>query len=268
MNAPGRAAFAVCILAAWAGMAAAPGHAAIDYAARRERRTAVAVATRPPAGCALGTSGPTLDPGHAVRRARRDALRNLALQTLGVHIRSETRVRGFASVQTTTQHAQGLVADAHMAALWLGETRVRQRIRREVFALACSRKAGVALDLTRQLGPAPRGRTCALGVAGPTLDSEHQRVSALHDARRALAEVLESRVFVEIHDDGRGAAWIAAELRPTTAARSRAQRVEAMEAVWLDGDGRGPLRVPGVLYGRICESERGTAPHTNPALIE
>ena len=63
MNAPGRAAFAVCILAAWAGMAAAPGHAAIDYAARRERREGDADDA--------ASSHPHLAPGACAREGRR-----------------------------------------------------------------------------------------------------------------------------------------------------------------------------------------------------
>lgn len=230
-------------------------------AARFERpRPVVAWVAAPPARCAVGSSGPTLNPRNAIRHARVAAIEALATGSLSVDVQSITGSGSRGDFEMTTQSLSGVLADARIAALWAetnpgmkGRARVRQ-----VHALACFPDADLAglpdLAYPRWLIEAPSGSelVCATGIAGPTWKAEDQERSALRDARLALAIALESRIEKRVFDDGRGVARMAREVEPSRAAMRRAAQVEALEERWRDEAGEGPLGLRGVLYGLVC----------------
>ncbi|MHA7836315.1 MAG: hypothetical protein ACX98W_02535 [bacterium] len=214
----------------------------------------------PPEGCGIGSSGPTLNPRDSIRSARLAAIEALAVDALAVDVQSITGDGSDGSFAISAQALSGVLADARVVALW-ADTDPRQGVRsrvRQVFALACWP------DVTLRELPAPDypgwlldppeegGRICAVGIAGPTWRSEDQPVSALRDARLAIAVALESRVEKRIFDSGRGVARIARQVDPSAAALSRAAAAESLESRWLDEAGTGPVGLPGVLYGLAC----------------
>jgi len=223
-------------------------------------RPVVAWVDAPPSRCAVGSSGPTLNPRNAIRYARVAAIEALAAGSLSVDVQSITGSGARGDFEMTTQSLSGVLADARIAALWAetnpgmkGRARVRQ-----VYALACFPDADLAglsdPAYPRWLIEAPsgEGRVCATGIAGPTWKVEDQARSALGDARLALAIALESRIEKRVFDDGRGVARMAREVEPSRAALRRAAGAESLEEEWLDADGEGPLGLRGVLYGLAC----------------
>jgi len=214
----------------------------------------------PPSGCALGVSGPTLNPGDALRHAQRDALQNLASGTLGVQIDSELYDAGSRSGEITSQLTEGLIEKSRIAAMWSEELPgvERDHRMREVYAVACDPDASSSPlpppDYPNWLLniPLDAATTCAPAVGGPTRDPERQLPVTLIDGQRALARALEARVYRHISDDGRSLARVTSEMHISDRALARAQSVEKLTVTWSDPDGRGPLGVEGVLYGLVC----------------
>lgn len=223
-------------------------------------RPAAAWVDAPPSRCAVGSSGPTLNPRNAIRYARIAAIEALAAGSLSVEVQSITGSGARGDFEMTTQSLSGVLADARIAAIW-AETnpgmKGRARVRL-VHVLACFPDADLAglpdPAYPRWLIEAPSGgdRVCATGIAGPTWKAEDQARSALRDARLAVAIALESRIEKRVFDDGRGVARMAREIEPSGAALRRASRAERLEEAWLDEDGEGPLGLRGVLYGLVC----------------
>lgn len=220
---------------------------------------------RPPVGCAAGYSGPTLDPGDAIRQARRNAIDGLAADRLGVRIESELRIgtRGPLG-EATTQEVHGILAESRIVAMDSRMVGVRASTGsagpalREVYALACPAdlQAG-GVPVAHHPGwllniPADSKRICAVGVGGPTRDPDHQRKAALRDGRRALAATLESWVHRRILDRGRGRVRSSSSSRATERATALAHAVEALDDAWTDTRGTGPLATPGLIYGLAC----------------
>jgi hypothetical protein len=217
---------------------------------------------RPPDGCATGTSGPTLDPGNAIRYAREAALRNLATSTLGVEVQSELRFAGGELREVTTQRTAGILANARIVAMW-SELDLHEDVARieRVHALACL--GGAAPDGL----PAPPypdwvlrvpdrdDRLCALGVSGPTRDPRNQEPTALDDGQRALAAALESQIYTRTVDDGRHMAHIATWMETSAESLAHARRATELSEQWRDDAGDGPLGLPGVLYGLVCVAQ-------------
>ena len=214
----------------------------------------------PPAGCAVGSSGPTLNPRNAIRYARVSAIDALAAGSLSIDVQSITGTGSEGYFEMTAQSLSGVLADARIAALF-GEVNPGREGRarlRQVFALACFPDADLS-DLPEPGYPrwvvdvpAEEGRVCATGISGPTRKARDQAPSALGDARLALAIALESRIEKRVFDDGRGVARMAREIDPSPRALRRAAGAEALEERWLDEEGEGPLGLPGVLYGLVC----------------
>jgi hypothetical protein len=219
-------------------------------------------AAAPPPGCAVGASGPTLNPRDAIRAARLAAIEALAAEGLAVDVQTISGEGPDGSFEIAAQALSGSLENARIVALWAdveshASLASTPRIRR-VQALACWPDA-VPRDLPAPdypgwilQSPAEAGRVCATGIAGPTWKPADQPASALRDARRALAVALESRIEKRIFDDGRGIARIARRVEPSATARERAAGAEALERAWLDAEGNGPLGLPGVLYGLAC----------------
>jgi hypothetical protein len=218
-----------------------------------------------PAGCAIGFSGPTLNPGDAVRYARRAALRQLAAgdETTRIHVQSELLVAGSSAQrggEFTRQEIEGTVRDSRIVAMWAERTRDprSETLVRHVYAMACgvgAEPAGVGepafpswlLNL-----PERDGEICAIGVGGPTYDARDQEPGTLRDGRRALATALESRLHQIIIDTGERNPRVRTELETTEAALARAAGAEELDESWSDRDGDGPLALKGVLYGLVC----------------
>jgi hypothetical protein len=220
---------------------------------------------RAPKGCAIGFSGPTLDPGDAIRYARRAALRQLATGGADamVHVESELYVAGSdrqRGGEFTRQDIEGTVRDSRIVAMWAERTRDPRSLTkvRHVYAMACG-AGSEPPDLGDPAYPewllnAPEGNgeICAVGAGGPTYDPRDQEPATLRDARRALAEALESRLHQIIIDTGDRNPRVASELATTEAALARAESASELDDVWSDQNGDGPLGLPGVLYGLVC----------------
>ncbi len=218
-----------------------------------------------PRGCAIGFSGPTLDPGDAIRYARQAALRQLASGAADaqVHVESELYVTGSSQRrggEFTRQDIQGSVRDSRIVALWAERTRdPRSQTKvRHVYAMAC-REGAEPPELSAPAFPgwllnAPErdGEICAIGAGGPTYDPRDQEPGTLRDARRALAQALESRLHQIIIDTGAANPRVASELATTERALARAEAVSEFDDLWSDQEGDGPLALKGVLYGLIC----------------
>ncbi len=218
-----------------------------------------------PEGCAIGFSGPTLDPGDSIRYARRAALRQLASGAgdARVHIESELYVsgaRGQRGGEFTRQDIQGNVRGSRIVAMWAEHTRDARSLTavRHVYAMACGAGAEPP-DLDTPSYPhwllnPPRneGAICAIGAGGPTWDPRDQEPATLRDGRSALAEALDSRLHQIIIDTGETNPRVATELATTEAALARAATASELDDQWSDLRGEGPLGLKGVLYGLIC----------------
>lgn len=223
-------------------------------------RAAVAWVDAPPEGCAVGSSGPTLNPCNSIRYARVSAIEMLAAGSLEVDVQTISGIGNEGSFEISAQSLSGVLENARIAALWADTAPgVQGRARlRQVHALACWPDSDLSalpdLVYPRWLiePPVENGRVCATGISGPTWDEEDQRRSALRDARLAIAVALESRIEKRIFDDGRGVARVARQVDPSPAALRRAAAADALESQWLDTDGIGPIGMPGVLYGLVC----------------
>jgi hypothetical protein len=225
----------------------------------------------PPSGCAAGFSGPTLNPGDAIRQARRSALENLAAQTLGVRIESALLLdSGGVVLEHTRQDVGGVIARSSIFALSAGEDHDASMAAelREVSALACPADARpVALGIAEPgfpawllEDPAVPDRICVLAVGGPTRDPVKQREAALRDGRGALSLAIESRVRRISLDDRGSRLRVASGTEPTQGGRTLAHASDTrLSREWLDAQGAGPLGLPGVLYGVMCAEGRPTS---------
>lgn len=236
-------------LLACAGTPGPPGHAGAPH-----------WALRPPPGCASGHSGPTLDPGDAIRQARVDALESLAATWLGVRVVSELRLGPHGLREWTLQETRGTLAHSRIVALAAGRDRAvsGDRPLREVFALACPADLPAAVSARRGAPgwlldvPSDARRICVPAVGGPTRRPARQHAAALRDGRRALAQALEIRILQRSFDDRRGPLRVASQSEASARAVVLAAAVDGLEASWLDEGGSGPLHLPGVLYGLVC----------------
>jgi hypothetical protein len=245
------------LVACFASCAGSSGKSDSGESAARAR---VAWVDAAPPECAVGSSGPTLNPRNSIRNARLAAIEALAAGSLEVDIQTISGVGSKGSFEVSAQALSGTLENARIVAVW-ADTRTRGSVRsrvRQVYALACWPKASLsdlpAPDYPRWLiePPAEKGQICATGIAGPTRKSDEQPESALRDARLALAAALESRIEKRIFDDGRGVAKMARQVDPSPAALARANSASELDRDWFDVSGAGPIGLPGVLYGLAC----------------
>lgn len=213
-----------------------------------------------PPGCAVGSSGPTLNPRNSIRNARLAAIESLAADSLEVDVQTIAGYGPNGAFEIAAQALSGTLSNARVLALWaqVDHANGNRRRVRQVFALACWPEAS-APDLPQPEYPGwlidpPRDTTriCAAGIAGPTRKKTQQSAAALRDARLALAVALESRIEKRIFDDGHGVAKMARQIDPSPAAIARASEAEGLEKEWYDENGGGPVGLPGVLYGLAC----------------
>ena len=229
-------------------------------ASRYGTRGIVAWAENPPDRCAVGSSGPTLNPRNAIRYARISAIEALASGSLEVDVQTISGDGFRGSFEVSAQALSGTLQDARIVAIW-AETEsaggTRRRLR-QVYALSCWPDASLRdlreVDYPRWLiePPSQAGEVCATGIAGPTWKGKNQPASALRDARLALAIAIESRIEKRVYDDGRGVAKMARQVDPSNSALARAATAEELDRDWFDEGGIGPIGLPGVLYGLAC----------------
>lgn len=215
-----------------------------------------------PEGCAVGFSGPTLNPGDAIRYARQAALRQLAAVDADTRIRveSELLVGSERGGEFTRQDLEGTVRNSRIVAMWAERTSdpTSQTKVRHVYAMACSPDATASGTLAPPFPdwllnlPDRPGQICAIGVGGPTWDPRDQEPAALRDAQKALAEAIESRLHQVIIDTGARNPRVASQLDTPETAVARAAAARELDERWSDDDGSGPLRLEGVLYGLVC----------------
>jgi hypothetical protein len=205
-----------------------------------------------------------LNPGDAIRRARRSALTQLAAGDASaiVHVTSELLVTAddTGGGEFSHQDILGSVRDTQIVAMWAkfardpgSTTQVRH-----VYAMACRRQARPAglpdLAFPAWLLDLPEGhaQACALGVGGPTRNPLDQPQAALRDGRQALAAALESRLHQIIVDTGRANPRVAFQLETTQRALTRSAAAETLQESWRDETGSGPLGLREVVYGLVC----------------
>ena len=205
-----------------------------------------------------------MNPGDAIRHARRNALAQLAAgdAAASVHVTSELLVSGANARggEFTHQDIRGSVRDSQIVAMWAelstdpgSTTQVRH-----VYAMGCRRRARPS-GLSDPAFPdwvlnVPENdlQACALGVGGPTRNPLDQIPAALRDAKQALAAALESRLHQIIIDTGRTNPRVASQLETTQRALARAEGAEDLHDAWRDDTGAGPLGLKDVVYGLVC----------------
>lgn len=200
-----------------------------------------------PRDCAIGMSGPTLNPGDGLRYAQENARHNLAGATLGVKIeRVILDSTEDLPMEQSSQEIRGRLNNIGIRAMWARAKDSRtSSTTREVYALAC--EPGVLLAGEQEEIP-----HCALGIAGPTLDPDDQQASALEDAVMALAARLETRIHTRIEDDGQSVVTFYRHSQVSDALVERARSGARKRQHWLDAKGAGPLVIKGVMYLLAC----------------
>ena len=212
------------------------------------------------AGCGTGYSGPTLNPGDAIRNAQAAALGEFA-EAQGVHISSLAFDDGHRVRSVATYVSEAVLANVRVVAIETQRNgRADDATARVTHAIAC--RLGSEPSIAAQNAPAwvidpraaaKRGELCAVGLSGPTLDAADAPAFASRDAARALASV--RNVLVS-----RSAADI--DMTSYVILRSDAKvsddAVDAMVAQsqererWVDDEGRGPLALPKTTFVLRC----------------
>ena len=215
--------------------------------------------SEPPAGCALGCSGPTLHPADAIVNAQEDARDALAGVTLGVRLRTVLAETSGGPREVTLQEVRGFLEGARIVSIWYDAAGRAPAGRPGVMvALACLNRAGSG-D-TRVSGvpswiynvPRTGGRLCALGLSGPTLGPGDREANAETDALDRLAEALAVRVDRVLLDVDREETTLVSLPEVEPWAKEAARTKGTVEAGWTDETGIGPLARPGVRYALAC----------------
>ncbi len=211
-------------------------------------------------GCGTGFSGPTLNPGDAIRNAQAAALGEFA-EAQGVRIQSLDFDDGASVHSVATFVSEAVLANVRVLAVETQRTgRSDDATARVTHAIAC--RIGSEPSLPRGSSPrwvidprsaAGQNELCAVGLSGPTFDKDDAPAFASRDAARALASV--RRVLVS---------HAAADIDMTSYVVLRSDAsvpddaVDAMVAQsqererWLDDDGLGPLALPKTTFVLRC----------------
>jgi hypothetical protein len=211
-------------------------------------------------GCAPGFSGPTLNPGDAIRYAQAHALGEFA-EAQGVRIASLAIDDGRDVHSVATYVSEAVLSNVRVVAVETQRTgRLDDATARVTHALACRLGSEVGVRGTNApdwvLDPraaAGRGELCAVGISGPTLDAKDAPKNAARDAARALASVrsvlvsraaadLDMRAYVVLKSDARV---------PDEAIEAMLTASQDRES-WFDTDGLGPLALPGTTFVLRC----------------
>jgi hypothetical protein len=212
------------------------------------------------AGCASGFSGPTLNPGDAIRFAQAHALGEFA-EAAGVRVASVSVDDGREVRSVATYVSEAVLENVRVVAVETQRTgRADDPTARVTHALACrvgaehgvrgSNAPAWALDPRTAAGP---GELCAVGISGPTLEAEDAKRNAARDAARALAavrSVLVSRAAVDY--DLRSYVILKSDARVTEEAVDAMLAASQSRESWFDAEGRGPLALPGTTFALRC----------------
>lgn len=212
------------------------------------------------AGCAPGFSGPTLNPGDAIRYAQAHALGEFA-EAQGVHIASIAIDDGRDVRSVATYVSEAVLANVRVVAVETQRTgRLDDATARVTHALACRLGSEVGMRGTNApewvldpRGAAGRGELCAVGISGPTLDPKDAPKNAARDAARALASVrsvLVSRAAADI--DMRAYVILKSDARVSEEAIEAALAASHDRETWFDAEGLGPLALPGTTFVLRC----------------
>jgi len=212
-----------------------------------------------PVGCALGVSGPTIDPGDALVHARADALANLAAGAPGARVRLESTqvVRAGPEARYRSvmrQHLKGRLVGARIVRAWTDrEGQGPATIAPAVYAIAC------AADAAGRFPPWPgfdavtddASRPCAWGFAGPTIVSDQEQ-QAFADARRRLALLLAADIESILVDFDLSDVHAWSRVATPDEVQAQVDASATLDGSVRDEGGTGPLGIANVVYARAC----------------
>jgi|GEM_PF-4273606 len=211
----------------------------------------------PPAGCAIGISGPTLNPGDALRYAKRNARINLVTSVSDVHIQSVTYDDGDMILEKTSQQMDSMLKDSVIVGLE-SISNNGSGYGAEVHAMACFNEHSTQI---RKNSSVPDwvfnasdvyGDLCVVAVAGPTMFAKDQKPAAEKDGARALAESLEMRIVEKLEDDGKGVVELYSKANVSPELIEHCAGKMKVKQEWKDEEGSGPVKIKDVLYLLVC----------------
>jgi len=204
-------------------------------------------------------SGPTLNPGSAIRSAQLQAREALADRTLEGRVLSTVKDSGNNVEISTELDLSGVLNDSVVVKMWTewgGSS--RHSTDREIFAMACPRNSGRKPDAgcgvpLWVLGlPAGGREVCALGVAGPVMRFTDQEVIAADDGAMALAEAIQLDVDLHVRDTHEGLADVISRSKASDALVEQCRQKLKVKERWADKTGKGPLNLEGTLFVLVC----------------
>lgn len=238
---------------------------------------ALSLATATP-GCFVAGSDPTLNAARTWDQAADHAFVQVAEVLLGIDARTGIHAtdtaQGHKGYAVSILRTRGSLSGIGIAGWWVdrdgigptGECRGPPCSKAgTVWAVACAR--GSESQAPKVLPGAFRGRVpewlkrpdfgteahaCALGVSGPTRFKADAVENARMEARRRLAQLVCVRVDSTLVDWIDRRSYFFPEIHATEDAVEHVRKAAAIEAIWLDETGRGPLGAPGTVYARAC----------------
>lgn len=213
-------------------------------------------------GCALGHSGPTVNPGDSMRNAMEVARQELAAQKLKARIVDFNDINTKDATEYNFQEIEGMLENTAIVASHTdGRPDDPHFLTRESYALACmqGQEARVSGGLNkavpewvRTYHPPANGEVCVLGISGPTMNSWDQEKYALRNGAEALVRMRSVHVYSAMSTEGdQVMAWNHAEEIGDGAIEAQLAGAKIKEK-WADTKGQGPYRLPGVLYTLVC----------------
>lgn len=224
------------------------------------REESPAWTTRTVSGCATGYSGPTLNPGDAIRHAQAAALGEFA-EAQGVRIANVSVDDGREVHSLATYVTEAVLANVRVVAIETQRTgRADDPTARVTHSLACRVGHELAVRGTNApewvLDPrsaARAGELCAVGISGPTFDPNEAPIFAGRDAARAIAsvrQVLVSRATADV--DLRSFVILRSDAAVPEETVTSVLAASEERGRWIDEEGRGPLALPRTTFVLRC----------------
>lgn len=210
----------------------------------------------PPQNCRVGSSGPTMTPGHAVRIARRRGMGQLAASIESVKIRNSSLDISDGARTTfrevTTQTMTSSIKDVRAVSMF------RNVSTDTIYVLSCIGTASQPAAPKTKDVPGWVGwnasKSCAIGQSYSAQSLQEQRNLAKRDGVNVLAINLGAHIDSIILDDTQGRDGIMDSVK-ITPLQSSLEKTQAVSVKWWhDKHGLGPLQFSGVLYARVCIS--------------
>jgi hypothetical protein len=207
-----------------------------------------------------GYSGPTQNPGDAIRHAQAAALGEFA-EAQGVHLANVQIDDGREVHSLATYVTEASLANVRVVAVETQRTgRADDPTARVTHALACRLGSELSVRGTNApswvldpRGAARSGELCAVGISGPTFDPHDAPLFAARDAARALAsvrQVLVSRATADVDLRAYVILRSTADVPEETVSAALAASQERER--WVDEEGRGPLALPRTTFVLRC----------------